>query len=244
MLLTRPEHLAPEHRGLLARLTAACPEMTALAAAVGRFAELLTPQEANPDRLPLWITQAPAVDLPHLHAFTRGLKRDRDAVNAALTRSLRAIIGRPGRGSSATTVSHRCVHTWVSDCSGCTSGRCGGSAGGATTATPAPPRPAPGRTPSRSGAPTARRTRPRPWPARAPEHRGNEAAVGAHRGAARRRRAGGGHGQQRDDGDQRPREVEQVGGGDQAEFGGGPVERQRPPPCCYGPPSRRRTPRR
>jgi hypothetical protein len=31
-----------------------------------------------------WITTARAADLPHLHAFTRGLDQDRDAVRAAL----------------------------------------------------------------------------------------------------------------------------------------------------------------
>ncbi|NED53861.1 ISL3 family transposase [Micromonospora aurantiaca] len=85
MILTRPDNLKPEHQDLLARLTAACPEMTHLAAAVARFAEFLTPQPANTDRLSHWILRVRAVDLPHLHAFTRGLERDRDAVNAALT---------------------------------------------------------------------------------------------------------------------------------------------------------------
>src|SRR5438874_284770 len=32
-----------------------------------------------------WITTATTADLPHLHAFTRGLAQDRDAVNAGLT---------------------------------------------------------------------------------------------------------------------------------------------------------------
>ena len=85
MILTRPATLTPDHRDLLARLTAACPEMTELAAAVGRFAVLLTPHAGNTDRLSRWIDQVRTVDLPHLHAFTRGLERDRDAVNAALT---------------------------------------------------------------------------------------------------------------------------------------------------------------
>ncbi|MBB5866689.1 transposase [Allocatelliglobosispora scoriae] len=49
------------------------------------FAALLTPAEGNTDLLTAWITEARSVDLPHLHAFTRGLDFDRDAVNAALT---------------------------------------------------------------------------------------------------------------------------------------------------------------
>ncbi|GLW98946.1 hypothetical protein Misp02_30330 [Microtetraspora sp. NBRC 16547] len=32
-----------------------------------------------------WITTARAADLPHLHAFTRALDQDRDAVQAAVT---------------------------------------------------------------------------------------------------------------------------------------------------------------
>ncbi|WP_026254943.1 transposase, partial [Salinispora arenicola] len=48
-------------------------------------AELLTPQPGNADQLSLWMIQVRAAELPHLHAFTRGLERDRDAVNAALT---------------------------------------------------------------------------------------------------------------------------------------------------------------
>lgn len=43
MLLTRLDNLKPEQRDLLTRLTAACPEMTQLAAAVEGFAQFLTP---------------------------------------------------------------------------------------------------------------------------------------------------------------------------------------------------------
>ncbi len=49
------------------------------------FAALLTPADGNAEQLTAWITEAQAEDLPHLHAFTRGLELDRDAVNAALT---------------------------------------------------------------------------------------------------------------------------------------------------------------
>ncbi|WP_235609496.1 transposase, partial [Frankia casuarinae] len=43
------------------------------------------PADGNAERLTAWISQARTEDLPHLHAFTRGLELDRDAVNAALT---------------------------------------------------------------------------------------------------------------------------------------------------------------
>ncbi|WP_406404953.1 ISL3 family transposase [Streptomyces sp. NBC_00879] len=85
MLLTRPDNLTSEHHGLLARLTAACPEVTQLAAHIRTFAQLLKPHPGNADTLEFWIAQVRAADLPHLHAFTRGLERDRDAVIAALT---------------------------------------------------------------------------------------------------------------------------------------------------------------
>src|SRR4051794_35510413 len=85
MILTRPDNLKAEHHDLLARLTAACPEMTQLAAVVGYFAKLLTPRAGNADGLSRWIVEVRSADLPHLHAFARGLDRDRDAVHAALT---------------------------------------------------------------------------------------------------------------------------------------------------------------
>ncbi|MEU7473533.1 ISL3 family transposase [Streptomyces sp. NPDC044984] len=43
------------------------------------------PCAGNADGLSRWIVEVRSADLPHLHAFTRGLDRDRDAVNAALT---------------------------------------------------------------------------------------------------------------------------------------------------------------
>ncbi|MFJ6637106.1 transposase, partial [Streptomyces sp. NPDC091376] len=56
-----------------------------LAPGIRDFAPLLTPHTGNADALTRWATQVRGADLPHLHAFTRGLERDRDAVNAALT---------------------------------------------------------------------------------------------------------------------------------------------------------------
>jgi Transposase len=61
------------------------PRDTALAALVRSFAVLLTPADANTERLTTWIAEARDETLPHLHAFTRGLEQDRAAVNAALT---------------------------------------------------------------------------------------------------------------------------------------------------------------
>lgn len=59
--------------------------MTALADLIHHFAVLLDPADGNAALLSTWITSAQAEDLPHLHAFTRGLEKDRAAVDAALT---------------------------------------------------------------------------------------------------------------------------------------------------------------
>ncbi len=85
LLLTRPDDLPDDQRELRDTCARACHEMTALTDLVHDFAALLTPAEANSELLTTWITNARAEDLPHLHAFTRGLDLDRDAVNAALT---------------------------------------------------------------------------------------------------------------------------------------------------------------
>lgn len=84
-LLTHPDRLQDHQRERLDAAVTACPEMTTLAALVGDFAALLTPADGNDNRLTDWIDQARAGDLPHLHAYTRGLEFDRNAVNAALT---------------------------------------------------------------------------------------------------------------------------------------------------------------
>ncbi len=85
MLLTRPDALSDSQRSLLSELTAACPEMTSLAALVRSFAVLLKPDPANEARLRDWAQTARACDLPNVHAFTRGVDLDIDAAIAAVT---------------------------------------------------------------------------------------------------------------------------------------------------------------
>jgi transposase len=85
LILTRPDRLARGQQETLARVQAACPEMTALATLIRGFAALLAPDPGNAARLPEWITAARAADLPHIHAFTRGLDLDIQAATAALT---------------------------------------------------------------------------------------------------------------------------------------------------------------
>ena len=85
ILLTRPDRLTASQHETLAELTAACPEMTALAGLVTSFAALLAPGPGNDARLRQQITGARAADLPHMHSFTRGLDLDIQAATAALT---------------------------------------------------------------------------------------------------------------------------------------------------------------
>jgi transposase len=85
LLLTRPDALSDGQQSMLSQLTAACPEMTSLAALVRSFAALLKPDPANEARLRDWTSAARASDLPHIHAFTRGLDLDIDAATAAVT---------------------------------------------------------------------------------------------------------------------------------------------------------------
>jgi transposase len=85
LLLTRPAGLTAGQHETLAGITAACPEITALAGLITSFAALLTPDPGNDSALRQWITAAHAAGLPHVHAFTRGLDLDIQAATAALT---------------------------------------------------------------------------------------------------------------------------------------------------------------
>jgi transposase len=85
LLLTQPDALNGGQRSLLRELTAACPEMTSLTGLVRSFAAMLKPDPANKARLSEWAETARTCDLPHVHAFTRGLERDELAVITALT---------------------------------------------------------------------------------------------------------------------------------------------------------------
>ncbi len=58
-----PDSLSDGKQTLLSKLTAACPEMTSLAALVCSFAGLLTPAPANEAALKDWAEAARACDL-------------------------------------------------------------------------------------------------------------------------------------------------------------------------------------
>jgi transposase len=59
--------------------------MTSLAGLIRSFAALLKPDPGNDEKLQEWTHAAQAVDLPSVHAFTRGLDLDMAAATAAVT---------------------------------------------------------------------------------------------------------------------------------------------------------------
>ena len=85
ILLTNPDNLPDDQQETAARLSGACPEMTALSMLIGKFAAMLDPDPANEGKLLQWIGEARTADLPHLHSFTRGLDIDIKAATAAVT---------------------------------------------------------------------------------------------------------------------------------------------------------------
>jgi transposase len=82
-LLTRPGHLDADDQAHLAAVTARCPHLGALAGHIASFAEMMTRRQGLL-ALEDWLTQVEASDLPPLHSFASGIRRDQEAVTAGL----------------------------------------------------------------------------------------------------------------------------------------------------------------
>ncbi|MEV1113634.1 ISL3 family transposase [Actinosynnema sp. NPDC049800] len=82
-LTSKPENLPEHHRRHLDDLITSCPPMTTLARRIREFAVLLTRRRGQ--GLDAWIDAVLADDLPALHRFVHGLRKDNDAVVAGLT---------------------------------------------------------------------------------------------------------------------------------------------------------------
>jgi transposase len=80
-IMTDPEHLSSGSTRQLASITASCPELAAVQGHVQAFAQLMTERRGR--QLEAWMTAAGAA--PELASFIAGLRRDQDAVTAALT---------------------------------------------------------------------------------------------------------------------------------------------------------------
>jgi transposase len=84
-MLRRPEDLDAEEQLQLKQVRACCPHLEATATHISTFAEMLTGRHS--DRLDSWMAAVEADDLPHLHRFITGLRRDYQAVRNGLTLS-------------------------------------------------------------------------------------------------------------------------------------------------------------
>lgn len=82
-ILTRPADLPDARRAHLGTITAACPEMTALAELVHEFAQLMT--ERRGSDLDSWAKQVREAGLTEFTGFLTGLDQDHDAAVAGLT---------------------------------------------------------------------------------------------------------------------------------------------------------------
>ena len=82
-ITSHPDHLTEDETAQLSRIKTHSPQLTATAGHVTAFAEMMTGRHG--DRLPEWIAAVERDDLPHLHSFTRGIRRDQAAVTNGLT---------------------------------------------------------------------------------------------------------------------------------------------------------------
>jgi hypothetical protein len=82
-ILRRPDSLDPEEQTRLQQVLARCPHLDTTAAHVAAFAEIMS--GLHGDRLDAWIGKVEADDLPDLHSFVAGVRRDHQAVTNGLT---------------------------------------------------------------------------------------------------------------------------------------------------------------
>ncbi|GGN88098.1 hypothetical protein GCM10011579_081570 [Streptomyces albiflavescens] len=81
--MTNPGHLAETEATELKEIRTACRHLDAVARHVRDFADMM--RDLRGDELPAWMDRVLADDLPALHSLVNGLRRDLDAVLAALT---------------------------------------------------------------------------------------------------------------------------------------------------------------
>ncbi|HEV8648018.1 MAG TPA: ISL3 family transposase [Actinomycetes bacterium] len=82
-IMRRPDALEAEEQTRLKEVLARCPHLDAASGHVAAFAEIMAGLRGN--RLDGWIAAVEADDLPGLHSFTTGLRRDHQAVSNGLS---------------------------------------------------------------------------------------------------------------------------------------------------------------
>jgi transposase len=82
-ITSHPDHLTDGEAARLSQVKARSTQLSATAGHVTAFAEMMTGRHG--ERLPAWLAAVDLDDLPHLHSFTRGIRRDQTAVTNGLT---------------------------------------------------------------------------------------------------------------------------------------------------------------
>ena len=82
-ITSHPDHLTDDQTARLSQVKARSTQLSATARHVTTFAEMMTGRHGG--HLPAWIAAVDLDDLPHLHSFTRGIRRDQAAVTNGLT---------------------------------------------------------------------------------------------------------------------------------------------------------------
>jgi len=84
-LMSNPDNVTDEEKAQLKKILTRCPELDAVAKHVRDFAAMM--RDLRGDRLDDWMRRVQDDDLPALHSFVTGVKRDHDAVLNGLTMS-------------------------------------------------------------------------------------------------------------------------------------------------------------
>ena len=84
-ITSHPDHLTDDQTARLSQVKTRSVQLrlSATAGHVTAFAEMMTGRHG--ERLPAWLAAVDLDDLPHLHSFTRGIRRDQAAVTNGLT---------------------------------------------------------------------------------------------------------------------------------------------------------------
>jgi transposase len=84
-IMRRPDSLSEQEQLRFKQIRTSSPHLDATTGHVAEFADMIT--GLHGDRLDTWIASVETADLPHLHSFTSGLRRDHAAVLNGLTLS-------------------------------------------------------------------------------------------------------------------------------------------------------------
>jgi transposase len=82
-ITSHPDHLTSDETARLSQVKARSPQPSTAAGHVTAFAEMMAGRHG--EHLPAWLAAVDLDDLPHLHSFTCGIRRDQTAVTNGLT---------------------------------------------------------------------------------------------------------------------------------------------------------------